>query len=112
MVLVVPEDRSIHCFIGVFDAEKLGAIGRIEAFELLVEAYGENEVGLGHHEDLNDAYSMDRRGFLSQFKDAIVPPVLRRFESQHRPFAVSSQDPKILTFFDVKAGKPDGVVDH
>lgn len=48
LILIVPEYRSVNCFVGVFYAKEFTAVSGIEALELLVETNSEHEVCLNY----------------------------------------------------------------
>jgi hypothetical protein len=54
----VPEYRGVYALVRVSYREKLGTICRIESFEVLIERYGENEIGLHNIENLDDSDAM------------------------------------------------------
>jgi hypothetical protein len=83
LVLIIPKDTSVNCFIRVLDAKELTAIGSIKTFKLLIETYSKHKVGLHYHKDLNYTYAVDTWSFLGQFEHTIVAPIFWRSESQH-----------------------------
>ena len=55
----VPEYRGVNALVRVSDREKLGTVCRIKSFEVLIERYGENEIGLHDIEHLDDSDAME-----------------------------------------------------
>lgn len=55
----VPEYRGVYALVRVSDRKKLGTICRIESFEVLIERYGKNEIGLHNIENLDDSDAME-----------------------------------------------------